>query len=115
MTNVDFNLPVAFHPGEYLKMELEARNIKQKDFAEILGISGVEISMIVNGKRNITPRLAARIGEAFGTGPELWINFQTAYDLWLIRQNKEEVKVLNNIPKKLQMFYHNAPDLVAAI
>jgi len=60
-------LPVAFHPGEYLKMELEARNIKQKDFAEVLDISAVEISMIINGKRNITPRLAARIGEAFGT------------------------------------------------
>jgi plasmid maintenance system antidote protein VapI len=48
-------------------MELEARNIKQKDFATVLGISKEEVSFIINGKRNITPRLAARIGQAFDT------------------------------------------------
>ncbi|MDR0607037.1 MAG: helix-turn-helix domain-containing protein [Candidatus Peribacteria bacterium] len=63
----NYNVPYAVHPGEYLKMELEAREIKQKDFAEVLGISKEEVSFIINGKRNITPRLAARIGQAFGT------------------------------------------------
>jgi HTH-type transcriptional regulator/antitoxin HigA len=65
MNNVDYNVPYAVHPGEYIKMELEARDLKQKDFAEILGINKTEVSMIINGKRNITPRLATRMGEAF--------------------------------------------------
>jgi HTH-type transcriptional regulator/antitoxin HigA len=67
MTTVDFNVPYAVHPGEYVKMELEGRGIKQKNFAEVLGISEVEVSNLINGKRNITTRLAVRIGEAFGT------------------------------------------------
>jgi HTH-type transcriptional regulator/antitoxin HigA len=67
MTTVDYNVPYAVHPEEYLKMELEARDLKQKDFAEILGISKEEVNLIVNGKRNITPRLASRIGQAFET------------------------------------------------
>lgn len=104
MTTVDLNVPYAVHPGEYLKMELEARGLKQKDFAEILNISKEEVSFIVNGKRNITPRLAARIGQAFETGAEIWINAQIAYDLWLVRQNKEEKKILNLIPKRMAEF-----------
>jgi plasmid maintenance system antidote protein VapI len=36
MTNVDYNVPFAVHPGEYIKMELEGRGVKQKDFAEVL-------------------------------------------------------------------------------
>jgi plasmid maintenance system antidote protein VapI len=60
--------------------------------------------MIINGKRNITPRLATRMGEAFWTGPEIWINSQIAYDLWLVRQNKEEAKELSIIPKRMLMF-----------
>jgi addiction module HigA family antidote len=86
-------------------MELEGRNVKQKDFAEVLGISKVEVSNLINGKRNITPRLAVRIGEAFGTGPETWINLQTIYDLWLLKQNKAEVKERKVIPKRMSTFY----------
>lgn len=67
MTTIDFNVPYAVHPGEYIKMELEGRGIKQKDFANVLGITKVEVNHLIHGKRNITPRLAARIGEAFGT------------------------------------------------
>ncbi|MDR3169395.1 MAG: hypothetical protein LBU27_06680 [Candidatus Peribacteria bacterium] len=45
-----------------------------------------------------------RIGEAFGTGPELWINLQTMYDLWLAKQNKEELKELSFIHKRRPLF-----------
>ncbi|MDR0607128.1 MAG: HigA family addiction module antidote protein, partial [Candidatus Peribacteria bacterium] len=72
-------------------MELEGRGIMQKDFANVLGITKVEVSNIINGKRNITTRLAVRIGEAFGTGAETWINLQTMYDLRSLKQNKKEV------------------------
>lgn len=86
-------------------MELEGRGIMQKDFADVLGITKVEVSNIINGKRNITTRLAVRIGEAFGTGPETWINLQTMYDLWILKQNKKEVKQWKVIPQRMSVFY----------
>jgi len=67
MTTSKLNPPFVSHPGKYIKMELEGRGIKQKDFADVLGITKVEVNHLIHGKRNITPRLAARIGEAFGT------------------------------------------------
>lgn len=108
MTTVDYNVSYAVHPGEYLKMELEARELKQKDFAEILDISKEEVNLIANGKRNITPRLAARIGQAFDTWPEIWINAQIAYDLWMVKQNKKEEQVLNIIPERMSVFYRKS-------
>ncbi len=70
-----------FHPGEYLRDELEARGITQGNFARIIGRPLQVVNEIVNGKKRITVETAKAIGAAFGTGPELWINLQTNYDL----------------------------------
>jgi HTH-type transcriptional regulator/antitoxin HigA len=56
---------VAYHPGEHILEELEARERTQKWFAELLEITTAEINDLIKGRRNITPRLALRIGEAF--------------------------------------------------
>jgi addiction module HigA family antidote len=32
--------------------------------------------------RPVTPEMAVRIGKLCGNGPRLWLNLQTAYDLW---------------------------------
>ena len=42
----------------------------------------VTISRVVNGQHGISPEMAIRLGKAFGTGPELWVNLQSTYDLW---------------------------------
>ncbi|MCB1678215.1 MAG: HigA family addiction module antidote protein [Halioglobus sp.] len=34
---------------------------------------------IIHGNRNITADTALRLGQFFGTGPELWMNLQKAY------------------------------------
>ena len=56
---------IAYHPGEYILEELRARGRSQAKFAELLGISKAEVNDIIKGRRNITARLAVRIGEAF--------------------------------------------------
>jgi HTH-type transcriptional regulator/antitoxin HigA len=70
-----------FHPGEHLLDELKARGWSQIEFAEIIGRSPQHVNLIVNGKRNISPRTAKEFGAAFGTSAELWMNLQTAYEL----------------------------------
>jgi addiction module HigA family antidote len=35
----------------------------------------------VNGQRSVTAAMAIRLGQAFGTMPNYWMNPQTIYDL----------------------------------
>ena len=39
------------------------------------------VNEIVQGKRAITPETAVQIGEALGTGPEVWMNLESQYQL----------------------------------
>lgn len=76
-------LPV--HPGEILKAELKEREIKQKTFAEMIGMRPSHLSALLHGSRNISPQLASRIEEALGIPAQLWLNLQTNYNLDVIR------------------------------
>ncbi len=70
-----------FHPGEYLRDELAERGWTQAQFAAIIGRPAQAVNEIINGKKAITAQTAKEIGLAFDTGPELWLNLQTYYDL----------------------------------
>jgi HTH-type transcriptional regulator/antitoxin HigA len=71
----------AFHPGVYIREELETRGWSQSDFAKIIDRPLQAVNEIVNGRKRVTADTALAIGAAFGTGPEVWINLQSAYDL----------------------------------
>jgi plasmid maintenance system antidote protein VapI len=47
----------AFHPGEFLQEEIEARDILKKDIAKSLDILAQHLSEIFAGKRNISQDL----------------------------------------------------------
>lgn len=68
-------------PGSYLREELERRQWTQSDLAEILGRPPRLVNEIISGKRAITPETAHGLGLALGTGPELWMNFESQYQL----------------------------------
>lgn len=70
-----------FPPGEYIQEELEARGWLQSDLVAVLGVDKKTVSDIIGGKRSITPEMAVLIGEAFGTGPEVWLNLDNTYRL----------------------------------
>ena len=44
------------------------------------------ITQILKGQRAITADTALRLGQWLGTGPELWLNLQKAYELRLAEQ-----------------------------
>ena len=92
----------AFHPGEDIWEELEARGWTQRQFADIIGISAPELNNIIKGKKNLTPALAVRIGEAFGTSAEVRMNMQIHYSLDLAK--KEEVKRIERVHEKLKEY-----------
>ena len=70
-----------FPPGDFLREELDARGWSQSDLARILGRPLQSINMIINGKKSITAATAKALGLALGTGPELWMNLESAYQL----------------------------------
>lgn len=78
---IDKSTPDIYPPGDRLKEELEARGWTQADLAEILGRPPRLISEIITAKRAITPETAQGLGEALGTGAELWMNLETQYRL----------------------------------
>ena len=69
------------HPGEFLADELADIEITGTELARQIGVPPNRVSQVLRGKRDITADTALRLGRFFGTGPELWMNLQQAYDL----------------------------------
>ena len=74
------------HPGEILADELEEIGMTAMELGKRLGVPNNRLYQIINGKRDITADTALRLGQFFGTGPELWMNLQKAYELDVGRQ-----------------------------
>lgn len=69
------------HPGEVLK-EWIPEGMTVTTAAEQLGVSRVMLSKILNGKAGISAEMALRLSAWLGTTPEVWLEMQSARDLW---------------------------------
>ena len=92
---------IAIHPWEYLADALKAKWRSQTELSEIIGISRFEINDIIKWRRNITPRIAFRLWEAFWNSWSTRLNLQNLYDLSILEQNQEEVAQRNFIRQKV--------------
>lgn len=72
------------HPGEVLREWLEGVSVT--DAAAKLGVTRAHLSRILNGHAGITAEMALRLSVALGTGAEVWMGMQLAYDLWQAEQ-----------------------------
>lgn len=79
-------MPVAVHPGRLLRRELVARKLSANRLALELGVPSGRITDILNGKRGITADTALRLARRLGTTAQLWMNFQTRYDLQVAQE-----------------------------
>jgi addiction module HigA family antidote len=74
-------------PGEILLEEfLRPLGISQNRLAGDIDVPVSRIAGIVKGARAITADTALRLGEYFGTTPDLWMNLQASYDMRVARQ-----------------------------
>jgi addiction module HigA family antidote len=82
------------HPGRHvLKDCLEPLGLSITRGAEILGVTRLTLSNLVNGKNGISPEMAIRLSKAFGGGPEVWLGMQTDYDLAQALKKADRIKV----------------------
>jgi len=84
------------HPGIILKEEFAIPlKITQAELANDLHVGIKTLSELYNEKRGITPLMALKLSEYFGTTPHFWMNLQNAYDLY--KTYKREKELLNTI------------------
>lgn len=83
------------HPGEILKeLVIEPMGLTITDASEHLNISRKTLSKVLNARGSITPEMAMRLELAFKKpSADHWLRLQNAYDLWLIREQKEQLDV----------------------
>lgn len=79
-----------FHPGEYIKDELEARDMSQQELADKMKVSKSEMSLVIHGHRDINVRLAILLEKALGIDAEFWMNLQIKYDIDLVKHKMQK-------------------------
>jgi HTH-type transcriptional regulator/antitoxin HigA len=81
MAQAQIKIASVDHPGTFIAEELETRGWSQVDLAYILGMKVQQLNPLLNGKANITPDLAAALGDAFDMPAEFFANLQKLYEL----------------------------------
>ena len=81
------------HPGEILR-EFIPDGMSVTETAKCLHVTRVTVSRVLNGSASVSTEMALRLARWLGTSPEMWIDLQTQYDLWVARQDKKFMKVV---------------------
>jgi len=90
------------HPGRIIKKDyLEPLSITITDMANKLSVSRKTLSKIINERGAITPDMALRLSRAFNTSPDLWMNLQKNYDLWLAENSSKDWLLVKPLPPQL--------------
>ena len=83
-------------PGEILREEfLLPLGMTQRQLAGHLVCDLKVINRIINGRTSVTAEMALKLGAAFRTSPEFWLNAQKAVDL------HQAARHLSSLPKSL--------------
>jgi addiction module HigA family antidote len=82
------------HPGEIIKeLCLEPLGLSVTDAAKGLGVTRKALSELLNGHAGVSPEMAIRLEQAFGSTAETWLKMQLEYDLWQAKQRAGNLKV----------------------
>lgn len=91
------------HPGLILKEDvIIPAGITVGQASDLLQVSRVTLSKIINGIGAITPNIALRIESVFGGKADFWLRMQRGYDLI-----EEKARFDLNPPKIKQFQYVN--------
>lgn len=70
---------IAIPPGATIREQLESRGMKQKEFANRMGISEKHISQLINGHVELTYDVALRLELVLGIPASFWNNLEAIY------------------------------------
>ena len=72
-------------PGEEIRKRLRDRGWTQAELAQVLHRPIQTVNQIIQGKKAITPDMAAELAAAFGAEPEMWMQLESQFRLSLTR------------------------------
>jgi HTH-type transcriptional regulator/antitoxin HigA len=78
--------------GAFIQEELDERNWRQEDLAEILNMSLKSVNLLIKNKQAITVKTAKLLGKAFGQSPQYWLNLDSNYRLRLSNYTELEAR-----------------------
>ena len=78
------------HPGVYVKDAIESLGLSQSDFTSKTGLSIKNVSMLINGKANITLEVADKLAAFFNNSTEGWIGLQTKFNAYIGKTKNKE-------------------------
>ncbi len=83
------------HPGIVFKNLVidEDKELNISKVAQMLGVTRVALSRMVNGKTSLTPGLAARIEKVFNISSSLLLKIQASYDSQRATKKLEHLKL----------------------
>ncbi len=81
---------IAIHPSETIREMLNDRKISLDEFAVRMGISAEHVSLLMNGKLELTPETALKLEHVLGMPASFWLKYNALYkaDLAKVRQEK---------------------------
>ena len=86
------------HPGRSIQYDcLEPLGLSVTEGAARLGVARATLSRVINAKSGISPEMAIRLSQVFGSTPETWLRMQLAYDLAQLRDTAQHIN-LKRIP-----------------
>lgn len=93
-TGLGFRPP---HPGEVLKQDIMPElGMTVAQLAAHLGVTRATLSDLINERKDVSHKMAIRLGKAFRNGTRFWLALQMQFDLWKLEQ--EEVHQVNVAP-----------------
>ena len=82
------------HPGEIIReLYFERLGLTVTRAAQGLGVTRKTLSRLVNGHAGVSPEMAVRLSQAFGSSPESWLQLQVQYDLAQVRKSAKAINL----------------------
>ena len=82
------------HPGAFIReVAVEGLQLSITKAAKILQVRRATLSDLINGKANLSPEMALRIEQAFGTDMDLLLRWQAWYDASQMRKQADTISV----------------------
>lgn len=86
------SIPEAFPVGTFIQEELHARGWSQKHLAEKMDIKPSAVNRIISGHKKMTAKTAMQLADVFGTSAKMWMELDSAWQLWLEKLRRERLK-----------------------
>ncbi len=83
------------HPGIIIKCILiDSTGLTISDAAHHLGVTRTTLSRLLNQHSGISPEMALRLSKLLNTSIDIWVNLQTQYDIWNVKQQAANLNIV---------------------